>query len=70
MAPNLHQDEDRGKTLLQGFDFDQAATAPELDRAMLAPEWRGDNDAPQKRSKSAGGMKTDAEGYDSWFRTT
>ncbi|KAL8976781.1 MAG: hypothetical protein Q9205_007285, partial [Flavoplaca limonia] len=28
-------------------NHDQAATAPELDRTILAPEWRGENDAPE-----------------------
>ncbi|KAL8655051.1 MAG: hypothetical protein Q9226_003192 [Calogaya cf. arnoldii] len=45
MATNLHHAESRRIT--SPVSHDQASTAPELDTTVLAPEWRGDNYAPE-----------------------
>ncbi|KAL8676885.1 MAG: hypothetical protein Q9186_006639 [Xanthomendoza sp. 1 TL-2023] len=43
---------------LQTTNCDEAANAPEVDTAVLAPEWRGENAPPESHSRMEIGKST------------
>ena len=57
MASN-HQVTDARLSSLR-TESDEAANAPEVDRTLLAPEWRGDNIAPEVSLRAHAGNTTD-----------